>query len=209
MGGPLDSLYNAEYQRLATTCRGAGDACYLRELDSTAVRLAPVWSSPGASQPVGWLATRLRARGAYPYAGLLFVGADGREVPLAEDLGDWGYGATLDLLEFRTGWLRPWLLQPAGDYWLQTDGGPGFGVVEGPYGLEGRLWRLEPAGTFMVLSVEAGVVRRRPELPFDMACGEPVDSAAYPAVPVQSVPLAELLDPAGRPRVEVADPRGC
>jgi len=172
MGGPLDSNYNAEYARVQAACRGLGDACYETELYTTAVRLAPVHAGPGTAEPVGWLATRLRPRGPYPYAALVYLGEDGDVTPLVEDLGDWGYGITLDLADSRAGWIRPWLLAPAGDLWLSTEGAPGFGVVEGPYGLEDRLWRMGPLrlaggtadtdvlpeGNYMVLAVQDGTV---------------------------------------------------
>jgi len=149
-------------------------------------------------------------------------GITGPEVPLVDDVGDWGYGSTLDLMEARDGWLRPWLLAPAGGHWLGPDGGPGLGLVDGPYGLEGRLWRLGPVpaspeggaelpeGVYMVLEVGDGIVRLRPELPEDMDCGEPIDSAAPAApAPVYEMPLGRLLDASGRPRVKVAYGKGC
>ena len=223
MGGPLDSIYNAEYQRVQTACAGAGDACHEAELDTTAVRLSPVWSSPAGGEPSGWLVARLRARGAGPYAGLLFASAEGVEVALVDDLGDWGYGSTLDVVEARDGWVRPWLPALAGEHWLGPDGGPGLGVVDGPYGLEGRLWRLGPVaasgpgggielpqGVYMVVEVRDGTVRLRPELPEDMDCGEPIDATATaPSAPVHEVSLERLLDASGRPSVQVAYGRGC
>jgi hypothetical protein len=224
MGGPLDSIYNAEYQRLQTACAGLGDACWVERLDTTAVPLAPVWPSPGAVESVGRIAARLRPEGRWPYAALVFVGADGRELPLLDKLGDWGYGTTLDLAEARDGWIRPWLLEAAGGYWLSTDGAPGFGVVEGPYGLAGRLWSMGPVvatsssgqraelpnGVYMILAVEGGLVTLRPEVPRDMDCGEPVDpDGQRPDPPVFETALAELLDAAGRPTVRVAYPKGC
>lgn len=219
ISGSLDSIYNAEYERVQATCRGAGDACYASELDTTAVRLAPVWASPGASDPVGWLAARLRPRGAWPYAELVFSGADGRQVSLIDDLGDWGYGTTIDLVEARDGWIRPWMLRSVGGYWLSSQGGPGLGIAEGPYGLEGRLWRLGPVGSssgdalpaavYMVLAVSDGLVRLRAEVPSDMDCGEPVDGPTLPAPRVYEVPLGALTDAVGRPTVEVAYPKGC
>ena len=223
MGGPLDSIYNAEYQRVQTACSGRGDACVRAELDTTAVRLAPVFPTPEVGEPSGWLVARLRARGAWPYAGLLFVSVEGVEVPLIDDVGDWGYGSTLDLAEARGGWLRPWLLAPAGEHWLGPDGGPGLGLVDGPYGLEGRLWRLGavvaagpggdaelPDGVYMVLEAGDGTVTLRAELPEDMPCVEPIDSTATaPRAAVHEVPLARLLDASGRPLVQVAYGRGC
>jgi len=224
MGGPLDSIYNAEYQRLQTACAGAGDVCYQTELDTTAVRMAPVFPSAEVGEPSGWLVARLRARGTEQYARLLFASAAGGiEVPLIDDVGDWGYGATLDLAEARDGWVRPWVFGSAGRHWLGPDGGPGLGVVEGPYGLEGRLWGLGPVvaarpgggtelpgGVYMVLAVRDGMVSLRPELPEDMACGEPIDSTApFPPTPVYEVPLARLLNASGRPEVQVAYGKGC
>jgi hypothetical protein len=222
MGGPLDSIYNAEYQRMQTACAGAGDVCYQTELDTTAVRLAPVFPSAEVGEPSGWLVARLRARGTELYVGLLFASVGGIEVPLIDDVGDWGYGANLDVEEARDGWVRPWLLASAGRHWLGPDSGPGLGVVEGPYGLEGRLWRLDPVvpprpggtelpeGVYMVLGVLEGTVRLRPELPEDMDCGEPIDSTApAPPAPVYEVPLARLLDASGRLAVQVAHGRGC
>ena len=219
MGGPLDSIYNAEYERIQAACRGAGDACYAEELDTSAVRLAPVFPSPTAGEPKGWLVARLRARGAYPYASLRFASPDGTEATLIDDLGDWGYGSTLDLVETRDGWLRPWMLDAAGGGWLSPEGAPGFGVVEGPFGLEDRLWRVapfvdaggaaRPAGVYMVLGVTGGVVQLRAEIPSDMDCGDPDAPAQVVDAPVHEAPLSAMLDAAGRPTVEVAYPKGC
>jgi hypothetical protein len=62
----------------------------------------------------------------------------------------------------------------------------------------------------MVLEVRDGMVRLRPELPEDMACGEPIDSmASPPPTPVYEVPLVRLLNASGRPAVQVAHGRGC
>lgn len=229
-GGPLDSIYNAEYQRLTTACAGAGDACWSENLDSTAMRLVAVHSSPNGA-PVGWLATRLRANGQWPYAALLFRGVDGSEVGLIDELGDWGYGTMLDLRAVRGGWIQPWALAAVGDYWLDPSAeAPGFGVVDGPFGLEGRLWYFRPVGAmavgagrgagaaaadlpeavYMILEVSDGTVRFRPETPADMACGEPVDPATAAApVQVYAVPVAGVLDASGRPTVQVAYGRGC
>lgn len=235
-GGPLDSIYNAEYPRLQAACSGRDDACYREALDTTAVRLAPVWASPEANDPAGWLVARLATQGRWPYAGLLFEGRDGRRVVLRDNLGDWGYGTTLVIRDARRGRVQPWLLEPAGPSWV---GGsvesPGFGIVEGPYGLEERLWRLGPveatvvsspggdpgdapddastelpAGVYKVLGVRDGVVRLRAEIPQDMDCGQPVDPSVGPeSVPVYEAPLERLLDASGRPQVEVAYPKGC
>lgn len=216
--GPLDSIYNAESARLEGVCRGQPAACFGTELDTTAVALADVFAAPGAAEPAGRLAARLRPRGRYPYAGLVFLATDGRQVPLFDDVGDWGYGMTLDLAEARDdGWIRPWLLAPAGPFWLRGSGDVGFGVVEGPYGLEGRLWQLGPVqaggatlpeGVYMILAVEAGVVRLRAEAPQDMPCGDDPPAGA-PTPPVHRVPLAALLDGAGRAVVRTAYSRGC
>ena len=230
-GGPLDSIYNAEYQRLATACAGAGDTCWSANLDSTAVRLVPLHAEPAGADTVGWLATRLRTHGQWPYAALVFQGADGGESTLVEELGDWGYGSTLDLRAIRDGWIQPWILAAVGDYWLDPAAeAPGFGVVDGPFGLEDRLWYFQPlqatlaeAGpgaaaapvdlpeaVYMILEVSDGTVRLRAETPTDMACGEPIDSAAAAApVPVYELSLASLLDATGRPTVQVAYGRGC
>lgn len=240
LGGPLDSIYNAEYQRLSSACSGQGDACWVEALDTTAVRLTPVWETADGDDQAGWLVARLRTEGRWPRAALLFQGSDGDEVTLRDDLGDWGYGTTLALRDAREGRLRPWLLEPAGPYWIgESEPSAGFGVVEGPYGLEGRLWSLEPitaepildagagaggaaapgadaggsvelpAGVYMILEVDDRGVRLRPEVPGDMACGEPVDPSASGPAPVYEAPLARLLDAEGRPRVEVAYGKGC
>jgi hypothetical protein len=220
MGGPLDSIYNAEYERVQGACRGQGDACYAAELDGTPVPLAPVYDAPEAGRaPVGWIAAQLRPQGRWPYAALVFQGTDGREVTLLEDLGDWGYGTTLALAEHRTQWLRPWLLEESGGYWLSTEGGPGYGIVDGPYGVEGRLWRLGrvesagttlPAGVYMILGVEGGTVSLRAEVPQDMDCGGAEDDVpAGPEPETHRIPVQALLDASGRPAVEVAYPRGC
>lgn len=215
LGGPLDSIYNAEYQRLSKACSGRGDACWVQELDTTAVQLTPVWQNADGEESVGWLVARLRTDGRWPRAALLFQGLDGDEVTLRDDLGDWGYGTTLALRDAREGRLQPWLIEPAGDFWIgESEPSAGFGIVEGPYGLVGRLWRLGPdvelpSGVYMILELDDGRVRFRPEIPRDMDCGEPVDSSASDPVPVYEVPLARLLDVDGRPRVEVAYGKGC
>ncbi len=219
MGGPLDSIYNVEYERVQRACRGRGDACYAAELDGTPVRLAPVYDAPDAGrEPVGWIAAQLRPRGQWPYAALVFQGADGQEVTLLDDLGDWGYGTTLALAEHRTDWLRPWLLEEPGGYWLSMEGGRGYGVVDGPYGVEGRLWRLGPvesasgtlsAGVYMIVGVEGGTVSLRAEIPQDMDCGGADDVAPGPEPETHRIPAEALLDAGGRPTVEVAYPKGC
>lgn len=221
IGGPLDSIYNAEYSRLQNACRGRGDACYQAELDTTAVRLAPVFADPGASEPAGSIAVRLRPRGRWPYAALVFLGPGGEEVPLLDDVGDWGCGTTFELAEARAGWLRPWLLEQTGGPWLSVDGGRGLGVVDGPYGLQGRLWRLGPveaagggpelpAGVYLILEVQNGAVRLRTEVPADMDCGEPANTSQDGASPtIHTVPLTALLDPLGRSTLELAYPKGC
>lgn len=230
-GGPLDSIYNAEYQRLPSVCRGRGDDCYAIELDTTAVRLVPVLPGPGAEEPAGWIIARLRTRGEWPYAALLFQDRSGAETTLRQDLGDWGYGSTLALRRVRDGWAQLRILEPVGDFWIEIDqSSPGFGVVEGPYGLDRRLWTLGPVaavpvsgagaaagvevelpeGVYMILEVRNGTVRLRPELPQDMDCGEPEDSVALAEPsPIFEVPLTALLDPVGSPRVEPAYGKGC
>jgi hypothetical protein len=231
IGGPLDSIYNAEYARLSDACAGGDASCPAAELDTSAVRLAAVWDTPTAETPSGWLVAQLRARGQYVHAAVLFQGVDGAEVELLADLGDWGYGTTLALRDVREDRVRPWLLEAAGGGWLSLGGDRGFGVVEGPHGLSGRLWRLGPvsgerlnpgteapsgvyeempAGVYMVLEVEEGLVRLRPEVPADMDCGDvPEDAPDASSVPVYAVPLGRLLDTEGRPAVEVAYGRGC
>lgn len=225
LGGPLDSIYNAEYQRLSSACSGQGDACRIEELDTTAVRLTPVWDASDGDEPVGWLVARLRTDGRWPRAALLFQSLDGDEVTLRDDLGDWGYGTTLAVRDARDGRVQPWLLEPAGDYWIgESEQSMGFGIVDGPYGLAGRLWRLGPvqaepadatgsvevpAGVYMILELGDGRVRFRPEIPRDMDCGQSVDSSASDAVPVYEAPLTRLLDADGRPRIEVAYGKGC
>jgi len=232
-GGPIDSIYNAEYERLSQVCGGEPDTCYAGALDTTAVRLAPVWSDARASEPAGWLVSRLRTNGRWPYAALLVQPDQGAEATVMEDLGDWGYGTTLALRGEDNGRFQPWSLAASG-YWL-PDQGPGFGVVEGPYGLEGRLWRMGPlrategdedagspagapsaaevelpAGVYLVLGFTDETVRIRAEVPRDMDCGEPIEGTPDPgSMPVYRVALSELLDGQGRPTVTVAYPKGC
>ena len=152
-----------------------------------------------------------------------------REPPAPQFVDVW-FG-TVALRRVRDGWAQLWILEPVGDFWIEIDGSsPGFGVVEGPYGLEGRLWSLGPVaaepvsgagaaaatevelpgGVYMILEVRSGTVRLRPEVPQDMDCGEPGDSVARAEpMPIFEVPLTALLDPAGRPEVEVAYAKGC
>ncbi|MGK7310608.1 MAG: hypothetical protein ACN0LA_00075 [Candidatus Longimicrobiales bacterium M2_2A_002] len=221
IGGPLDSIYSAEYARLQETCENVDTACFAAELDTTAVVLGPVWSSPDGDT-VGHLAAALRPRGRYPYATLLYRPTQGPDVVVREDLGDWGYGVTLPLADRAEGWVR--LRVPDADppLWLPADiERRGFGVVD-VYGLSGRLWRLGPAvgtdagggdatvpaGVYFVLEVADGTVRLRPEVPSDMPCGgEPRPAPA--SVPEFAVPLDALTRPDGRLAVEPAYPKGC
>lgn len=225
IGGPLDSLYNAEYARLHVLCEPVDPACFTNGVDTTAALLAPVRDEPGATEPAGWLIARLGASGTYLYATLLYRSGDGGVTVLVEDLGDWGYGTTLPLAETAGEWLL--VAAPAVDapMWLSRDGTAGFGVAE-VFGLEGRLWRLGPvedartaggghatipAGVYLVLDVAADGVRLRPELPADMPCGDPIDDAEKTTerVPVYEVPLERLIDRNGLPTVEKAYPKGC
>lgn len=223
VSGPLDSIYNAEYQRLGDVCQGEPDTCWAENLDTTAVRLARYWPDAEAEAPAGWLAARLRPLGRWPYAAMVVQPSEGRETTVLDDLGDWGYGMTLPVRAFEGDRFQPWLLGDVGG-WLDVDGGPGFGIVEGPFGLEGRLWQLGPTdipgtggeeealtladGVYMVLSVVNGVVQLRPEVRSDMDCGG--DERELPEnPPVHDVPLERLLDADGRPQVEVAYGKGC
>lgn len=222
MHGPLDSIYNAEYQRVGEVCSGQPEACWVENLDTTAVQLAPYWLDADGEAPAGWLAARLRARGPWPYAALVARGADGGEVTVLDDLGDWGYGLTMPVREMGDARFQPWLLADLGG-WLSLEGGPGFGIVDGPYGLTGRLWYFQavdvmgpggesitvPAGVYMVLGVEDGRVRFRPEIPQDMPCDPDADSLPASEPEVYSAPIQGLLDEEGRPRVDVAYGRGC
>lgn len=220
VGGPLDSIYNAEYARLSEAC-GPDALCFRERLDTTAVRLAPVWSGPTDRQARGWLMARLRTEGRWPRAVLLF-GGNGAEVTLRRDLGDWGYGVTLPLADTTADRVRPIFPELDGPIWLARSGGPGFGVLD-VFGLEGRLWRLAPvrghrrggedevelpAGVYKVLEVPDGRVVLRPAVPSDMPCGE-VDEPDPGAPPVYEVALDRLVGPDGVPRVEVAYPKGC
>jgi hypothetical protein len=61
----------------------------------------------------------------------------------------------------------------------------------------------------MILGMRDGLVRFRREISQDVDC-EPMESASpSEPMPVYEVPLARLLDPSGRPLVEVAYPKGC
>lgn len=222
IGGPLDSIYNAEYTRLQELCEPAETRCFTDRLDTTAVALATVRSAPEDPKPAGRLMAALRARGRYPYATLLVRPAIGPDLTLVDDAGDWGYGVTLALADTASHWIRP--IVPAMDspLWLPRDqGGQGFGVME-VYGLEGRLWRLGPVngarrkdgtpaelprGVYLVLDVTGGVIRLRPEVPSDMACGE--DAPDPEEVPTYTVALDRLVSPGRVPAVEKAYPKGC
>lgn len=221
-GGPLDSLYSAEYARLDSLCEPAAPACFGERLDTTAVRLAPVWGTADAVEPAGWLWAQLGTVGRYPFARLLYRPDAGEEVVLVGDLGDWGYGTTLPVRDTTERRVR--LVVPGVDVavWVSREGGaPGFGVVE-VHGLEGRLWRLGPvdaerpgggpvaalpAGVYLVLEVADGVVRLRPEVPGDMPCGEVEPDPA--GVEIFRVPVRRLIGEDGLPAVEVAYPKGC
>ncbi len=220
--GPLDSIYSAEYQRLEELCRGQGDACWGQNLDSTAVRLSSYWLEASGDVPAGWVSARLRTQGRWPYAALVAQGNDGSTVTVFENVGDWGYGFTLPVRQVQRDRFQPWFLADLGA-WLSLDGGPGFGVLEGPFGLTGRLWNFQPlevagadgesiavpAGVYMVLGVEDGRVRFRAEIPQDMPCGEEEDSVPTVETEIHEVPVEALLDDEGRPKVDVAYPKGC
>jgi len=225
IGGPLDSVYNAEYARLQEACAPADAECFATELDTTALPLAPVWSDTGAVEPAGRLTAALRPRGRWPYATLRYHPDDGPAITIREDVGDWGYGVTLPLADTAAGWLRLTVPGAATPVWIPADArADGFGVVE-VYGLEGRLWRLGPvigtddgtgetaelpAGVYLVLDVSDGQLRLRPELPGDMPCGADPEPPVDPtSAPVYSVPLDRLQDADGLPAVEPAYPKGC
>ena len=224
ISGPLDSIYNAEYQRLGTLCQGEPESCWADNLDTTAVALAPLWFDAEATARQGSLSARLRTSGQWPYAALLASGSDGRVVTVLEDMGDWGYGLTMPVRSVQGERFQPWLLSDL-DAWLPLEGGPGFGVVDGPYGLEGRLWYLPatqipaaapggeptvlPDGVYMILAVDGGLVRLRAEIPQDMPCGDEVEPVPASEPEVHVIPVGALLDEEGRPRVNVAYGRGC
>lgn len=220
VGGPLDSIYTAEYARLNEVC-GSDDACFRERLDTTAVRLAPVWSGPTDSEPGGWLAARLATDGRWP-RGVLLYRTDGLEIILRQDLGDWGYGVTLPLADTTSDRLSPIFPQLSGSAWLPRSDARGWGVLA-VFGLEGRLWRLDsvqgrrlsdgenvelPPGVYMALEVTGGHVVLRPEIPSDMPCGE-IEEPDPEAPPAYEVPLERLVGPEGIPRVDVAYPKGC
>lgn len=221
IGGPLDSVYSAEYARLQETCENVDTACFEAELDTTAVVLTRVRGSPGGDT-VGHLLAALRPRGRYPYATLLYRPVQGPDVVVQEDIGDWGYGVTLPLADRTRGWVRLRVSHADAPLWLPADADDrGFGIVD-IYGLTGRLWRLGPVdgtggdgrevtvpeGVYFVLDVDDDAIRLRPELPTDMPCGE--ERAAPPgSVTEYSIPLDALEDPDGRLAVELAYPKGC
>lgn len=223
IGGPLDSMYNAEYARLQAACPASDARCFEQELDTTSVVLTPAWPAPGAPEPAGHLVAALRARGRYPHATLLYRPTDGPEVTLREDLGDWGYGVTLALADTVAGWIRPIFVEVDVDLWIPAEGAsPGFGAME-IYGLEGRLWRLGPVaatrqsdgvraelsrGVYFFLEVSGGAASLRPETASDMPCGEE-GADRREQVPVYTVPLDRLVGVDGLPVVEPAYPKGC
>lgn len=220
--GALDSIYNAEYQRLQELCQGEPESCWAENLDRTPVRLAPYWLGAETDELGGWLSARLESQGRWPYAALVAEGAEGTTAVVFENLGDWGYGMTVPVRQLLGDRFQPWFLADLGA-WLSLDGGPGFGVLEGPFGLSGRLWYFQaletteadgalvtlPEGVYMVLGVEDGRVRFRAEIPQDMPCGEDVDSVPTVEVEVLVMPVEALLDEVGRPMVDVAFPKGC
>lgn len=222
--GALDSLYSAEYERVSGICQGQPSSCWPENLDDTVVRLAPYWLAAEEGEAAGWLGSRLKTEGRWPYASLLALAEDGAEITLLESIGDWGYGLTLPVRDLRGERLQPWILADLGA-WIALDGGPGLGIVEGPYGLTGRLWRFDsivaesaasaeevslPEGVYMVLAVEDGTVRFRAESDQDMPCGDEMDEASPAAEPPHyEVRIEALQDERGWPRVEVAYPKGC
>lgn len=222
IGGPLDSLYRAEFERLHAECPPAEGACFSRDLDTTAVVLTRVWTGPLSLRSAGWLVTGLRASGSRMYASLVYRPETGEEVVLREDLGDWGYGVSLPLAGVtadRLGLSLPAMDEPL---WISAGQSRAFGVVE-VYGLQGRLWQLSSmparrqadgviveldAGVYLILDVSRGLVRLRPEIPSDMACGQEVSSNPDD-VPWFEVALDRLVGPDGLPMVEKAYGRGC
>lgn len=221
LGGPLDSIYSAEYARLQETCEPVDTPCFAEELDTAAVVLTPVWSSPGGDT-VGHLVAALRLRGRYPFTTLLYRSRRGPDVVVHEDVGDWGYGVTLSLADQAEGWVR--LRLPGADepLWVPVDDqGPGFGVVD-IFGLAERLWRLGPvagtradgtsvtvpAGVYFVLDVADGTIRLRPEAPWDMPCGDEPSPDPGP-MPEYALPLEALTGTDGRLAMELAYPKGC
>ncbi len=221
-GGPLDSLYTAEYARLDSLCAPADEACFVNGIDTTAVVLGMTWAGPETGRPSGHLVARLGTRGRWPYASLLFRPLSGNDVVLQEDLGDWGYGNTLAVSDTAAERVRLALPKVDDPIWIDRNGDPGLGVVE-VYGLAGRLWRLGPVegrrvgdgmvvelppAVYFVTDVGGGVVHLRPEVPSDMPCEmdpdpDPVEVSSYELL------LDELTGADGLPVVEPAYPKGC
>jgi len=221
-GGPLDSLYAAEYARLDSLCAPVDEACFVDGIDTTAVELGATWEGPETDRPSGHLVARLGARGRWPYASLLFRPVSGNDVVLQEDLGDWGYGNTISVSETAARRVRLVLPEVIDPVWIDRNGDPGMGVVE-IFGLAGRLWRLGPVegrrvgddmdvelppAVYFVTDVGGGVVHLRPEIPSDMPCE--VDPEPDPeTVPSYEVLLDDLTGADGLPVVEPAYPKGC
>lgn len=223
LGTRIDSLYQAEHARVRDVCASADTTCFIRELDTTPLRITRTYGAPDRLQPLGWLAAGLRTEGPWPYARLLHEPDEGAAVELMENVGDWGYGLTLPLMEVRGEWVRPAFPASSGLFWLTDAEEDGDRFHVEVFGLAGLRWyagplrarRVQdgavmelPAAIYFVQEVERGRVRLRPTIPSDMPCDP--DAPPDPEdVPFYDVPLSRLLGPDGVPTVRWADAKGC
>jgi hypothetical protein len=223
LGTRIDSLYQAEVARVRDVCPSADTTCFIRELDTTPLRITRAYGTPDGLQPLGWLAAGLRTEGPWPYVTLLHEPDGGAAVELMKNAGDWGYGLTLPLIEVRGDWVRPALPASSGLLWFTNGEEDSDRFVVEVFGLAGRRWYAGPLqarrvwdgadvdlpnAIYFIQEVERGRVRLRPTIPSDMPCDpdappDPDDVALY------DVPLRQLLGPDDVPIVWWADAKGC
>jgi hypothetical protein len=223
LGTRIDSLYQTEVARVRERCATADTTCFIRELKTTPLRITRTYGTPDRVQPLGWLAAGLRTEGPWPYVTLLHEPEEGAAVELMENVGDWGYGLALPLIEVRGDWVRPAFPASSGLLWFINAEEDSDRLVVEVFGLAGRRWYAGPLrarrvkdgaevdlpnAIYFIKEVERGRVRLRPTIPSDMPCDpegapDPDDVAFY------DVPLHQLLGPDDVPSVWWADAKGC
>lgn len=213
----LDALCGSGYQLRSATCLSTN-------LRTVRERLSPLFGSPRAGAPVGYVVVRLIVSGDIEQVGFGFdlewADRPGVYREWVSDLGDWGYGHYID------GWGVP-----QGE-WVRLLGPPPLRAVWVPMRsdrfyvhadrmerhvvhlqslrarpVEGGRWRTL-SGQYTIVEVRGGSVLFRAEIPSDMPCGDDAPDPA-PAPPVWTAPASAFFHLNGTPRFRTVYTRGC
>jgi hypothetical protein len=224
--GTLAEKEQARLRKLCGTPWPNRDGCVTRNLRPTHYRLSLLHGEPRAgSTIVGTIYAVLRPLSA-EYE-MFRVGLDvefthqrGRFHPWIDDVGDWGYGITLDgEVRISGDWAQ--LLSPvmSVEAWIPVHAQDLLLIVSP---LAGHIVDLEPfratapdgtsivitSTSYLVTRVAGDVVEFREEIPSDFACG---DDPGPPAVmpPILRAEPAAFFAADGRPRFSTTYTKGC